>query len=401
MGNIFEKEVGKDSVFIDRNLVTPHYTPDKLPFREKQIKELTSALAQALKAAKPDNLFLYGRTGTGKTVTAKFVVKQLLEYAAKHQGKVSTCYVNCRNYTSKYKVFLKCCKEFYPEESFLGFSSGFVFEKLQDYVKANQSAVVLVLDEIDKVKDLDDMVYALTRSNDELSQGSISVIGISNNLVFKDRLDARTKSALCEKEMVFPPYNAEELKEILKQRAQIAFKPRAVSASAINLAAAMAAKESGDARTAVTLLLRAGEIADKKKADKVLDEDVEKARKKVEDEIIINMVSTLPIQEKLVLYAIANLSVLKKGSPRLVQKDEDSSLYSGEVYEEYVRWAKKCKENVVSTRWYREYINELELYGLLITTSSGAGQRGQTTFIKLGHDAKKIRSLLDKDLGVV
>jgi cell division control protein 6 len=351
MANIFEKEVSRDSVFKDRNLVTPHYTPDKLPFRDKQIKELSSTLVFALKNAKPDNLFLYGRTGTGKTVTAKFVVKQLLEFAGEKKAEVSTCYVNCRNYTSKYKVFLKCCKEFFPDESFLGFSAGFVFEKLQDYVKERKSAVILILDEIDKVKDLDDMIYALTRSNDELNEGSISVIGISNNLVFKDRLDARTKSALCEKEMVFPPYNAEELNEILKQRAEIAFKPKAVTPSALNLASAIAAKESGDARTAVTLLLRAGEIADKKKAEKVEDEDVANARKKVEDEIIFNMISTLPIQEKLVLYAIANLSAMKKGAPRLVQKDEDYSLYSGEVYEEYMRWANKCGENVVSTRW--------------------------------------------------
>ena len=388
----------KKSVFKNRDLVTPHYMPDKLPFRENQIKQMTNVLALALKGSKPDNIFIYGRTGTGKTVTTKFVLNQLNEFASKTNAKIVTTYINCRNHPTKYKVLLKCCSQYYPEHNFIGYSAGFVYEKVVSYVEKNECFAIIALDEIDKVKDLDDLIYALTRSNDEISKGGISIIGISNNVLFKDRLDARTKSSLCQQELVFPPYNAYELKEILKQRVELAFNENAVQESAINLAAAIAAKESGDARTAVMLLLRAGEIADQKGLSVVTDKEVEEARKKVEEEIILNMISTLPIQEQLVLLAITKLSLNKRGINKLTGMQEENVLYSGEVYEEYCRIARSLKENVVSARWYREYIHELETYGLIVTTASGAGQRGQTTFIKLGYEAQKIYSSLSKIL---
>ena len=397
MDNIFEKEFARETIFLDRNLISPHYTPKVLPFRETYIEKISNILSQTLHGKKTDNLFLYGKTGAGKTAVTKHVVQQLLEFASNKNIPVKGTYVNCRNHNSKYRVLIKIVKELYPEENFLGFSSAFVYEKLLDYAKKGNQ-LVLVLDEIDKIKDVDDLVYSLTRGNDELTIGGISLVGISNNLMFKDKLDPRTKSSLCEKELVFPPYNAAELSEILLQRSKIAFKPGTVETSAINLAAAIAAQESGDARTAVMLLLRAGDLADRKEIEKVTDEDVKKAKSQVEEELIFNMLSTLPEQQKLVIYAIAKLSLEKKPMQKITGETEKGVLFSGEIYEEYCRIAKRYKESVVSSRWYRQYINELEMYGLILITASGKGIKGQTRLIKLGYSALKIRGLMEKEL---
>ncbi len=397
--NLFEKEFSKNTVFLDRNLITPHYIPKELPFRETQIKEITEILGVTLRGKKANNLFVYGKTGTGKTSVTKNVITQLVEFAKAKNIAVDCCYINCRTHNSKYKVLIKIVKEFYPEENFLGFSAVFVYEKLLDYVRKGKE-LVIVLDEIDKVRDLDELIYSLTRGNDEVRKGGLSLIGISNNLFFKDRLDPRTKSSLCEQEMVFPPYNAEELREILKQRASIAFKPRTVSNAAINLAAAYSAQESGDARTAVMLLLRAGEIADRKGLEGVTDEEVEKAKSKVEEEIIFNMVSTLPRQQQLVLYAIASLTSNKRPFRKITGETEPGILFSGEIYDEYVRIAKGFREDVISSRWYRQYISELEMYGLIFSTASGKGIKGQTRLIKLGFDAGKIKGLIEKELAL-
>ncbi|MFH1751413.1 MAG: AAA family ATPase, partial [archaeon] len=381
--NIFEKELNKKSIFIDRNAISPHYLPKRLPFRQKQIKEISKIMAVSLRNKKPDNLFVYGKVGSGKTSVLKHVMSELTDYAVKNNVKVKNVYINCRNHNSKYKVLIKAVKELFPEQSFLGFSAAFVYEKLMEFASQGNE-LMLVLDEIDRVKELDDLVYALSRANDELEKGSITVMGISNNLLFKERLDARTKSSLCEQELVFPPYNAEELREILSERTTIAFKKGSVKQSAINLAAAIAAQESGDARTAVTLLLRAGEIAEKNGLTSVRDEEVKKAKEKVEREVTINMISTLPTQQQLVLYAIASLSVNRKGIKTITGLGEEGVLYSGETFEEYTKLCKQLKENPVSTRWFREYVNELEVYGLVTTTHSGKGIRGTTTLIKLG-----------------
>ena len=397
MDNIFEKEFARETIFLDRNLISPHYTPKVLPFRETYIEKISNILSQTLHGKKTDNLFLYGKTGAGKTAVTKHVVQQLLEFASNKNLPVKGTYVNCRNHNSKYRVLIKIVKELYPEENFLGFSSAFVYEKLLDYAKKGNQ-LVLILDEIDKIKDVDDLVYSLTRGNDELTIGGISLVGISNNLMFKDKLDPRTKSSLCEKELVFPPYNAAELSEILLQRSKIAFKPGTVEPSAINLAAAIAAQESGDARTAVMLLLRAGDLADRKEIEKVTDEDVKKAKSQVEEELIFNMISTLPEQQKLVIYAIAKLSLEKKPMQKITGETEKGVLFSGEIYEEYCRIAKRYKESVVSSRWYRQYINELEMYGLILLTASGKGIKGQTRLIKLGYSALKIRGLMEKEL---
>lgn len=394
--NVFAREFEKETIFLDRNLMTPYYTPEVLPFRETYIENISKILAKTLKGQKSDNIFIFGKTGTGKTSVTKHVLKQLLDFTSKNGLMVVGNYVNCRNHNSKYRVLIKLVKDFYPEENFLGFSASFIYEKLVDFArKGNQ--IVIVLDEIDKTKDLDELIYGLTRANNEIEKGGITLVGISNNLTFKERLDPRTKSSLCQQEMIFPPYNAEELTEILRQRVMIAFKPKCVDESAIRLAAAIAAKESGDARTAVMLLLRAGELADMK-GRIVTDLEVQKARKQVEEELVLNMVSTLPEQEQLVLYAISCLTLSKKPVQKITGEKEEGVLFSGEVYEEYCKISKKLSNTTVSSRWYREYISELEMYGIIYTTNSGKGIKGQTRLIKLGVEADKIKSLIEKQM---
>ena len=88
--------------------------------------------------------------------------------------------------------------------------------------------MIVVLDEIDRIKNLDDLIYTLTRSNDELQKGRISIIGITNNVMMKKVLDPRSKSTLCEEEMVFAPYNAEQIEDFLKQRASQGFKEKTI-----------------------------------------------------------------------------------------------------------------------------------------------------------------------------
>ncbi|MCD6434025.1 MAG: AAA family ATPase [Candidatus Diapherotrites archaeon] len=391
---------------MNRDIMTPHYIPSKLLFRDIQIKEITTNLAPLFKGLRANNLFLYGKTGTGKTATAKFVLREFEEFASKNKTtNAKTIYINCRIHNSKYKVLLKILANLYPDKDFIGFSSTFLHEKLMEYLDENSMKLVLILDEIDKVKDVDELVYVLTRCNDDLANASITIVGISNNVFFKQRLDPRTRSSLCEKELVFPPYNANELKAILSERVSLAFKKGAVSKSAVALAAAIAAQESGDARTAVLLLLRAGEIADSLQKKRVEEVDVLRAKESVEEEIILSMINTLPEHEQLVLYAIASLTIAKKGIKKIsgfssnntLSQLSDVVLISGEIYEEYLTIAEKLKGNAVSLRWFQQYINELEMHGLIAVAEAGRGFRGNTRIIKLAYDAEKIKNIIEKN----
>ncbi len=397
--NIFYELLNQDSVFIDKTKISPHYTPVSLPFRNQEIKTLSIWLSPVLKKAKPHNIFIYGKVGTGKTTVVKHVIDNLLSCSKEHSLPLYTIYINCRNFQTKNAVLFYCVQHFFPNKNFVGYSKSFIYDKFLTYIKEKELNFIVVLDEVDKIKEreIDDLIYSLTRTNDELVFGSVSVVGISNNLFFKSKLDLRTKSSLCQQEAVFPPYDAEQLKEILKQRVPLAFKAEVVDVSAINAAAALSAKESGDARTAVMLLLRAGELADLNKEKRVTDQDVLKAKAKVESEIIKSMVLTLPVQLQLVLLAISEKSLSPKAILKITGQLDSNVLYSGEVYEKYEELCKKYSEKVVSTRWFREYINELETYGFITTTVSGKGVKGNTTLIKLGFDAKNLANMIVKE----
>lgn len=398
---MFNQHLNKHTVFKNREIISPHYIPDTLPFRENQIREIITTLAPTITLTRPNNLFIYGKTGTGKTATIKKVLDKMQETIKERdinlEKRVITYYINCRSHNSKYKTLLKLTAKLY-NENYVGYSASFVYDKVIDFIKKNKAIVIIVLDEIDLLQDIDDAIYSLNRANDEINSGGIAIIGISNNVMFKEKLDPRTKSSLCQKELVFPPYNAQELKEILTQRAKEGFNQNCVEDSALALAAAFSAQESGDARTALMLLERAGEIADEKEKSSVSDSEVKNAKIRVEEEIIINMISTLPEQVQFVLYSIATLTKNKQFSVKLL--DEGEVLYSGDIYNEYCKHIKEIGKTCVSTKWFKQYIDELDLYGLIITTNSGKGVRGSTTLVKLGFDANTTYDVLKNTLGL-
>jgi cell division control protein 6 len=247
------------------------------------------------------------------------------------------------------------------------------------------------------VKDLDNLLYTLTRANDDLKKGNVSLVGVSNKVNFKERLDARAKSSLCEEELVFQPYDAPQLGGILAQRVPLAFEAGALNESAVNLAAAIAAGENGDARYALNLLLRAGELTEQKNRERVTDREVEEARRLADEDKAFDVIGTLPEHQQLVLFGLANLAQ-DVSYKRLVEEGGDKYYFSGEVYERYCRAAKTLAKEPRTSRWYREYLHELETLGLITTIESGRGIRGHATLVRLGYEPAKVKRVLEKTL---
>jgi len=395
----FSELINKATVFSDRNVLSPHYVPGTLPFRDAEIEKIMASVVPALKNERPHNMFVYGKTGTGKTCSVKHVLIKFSE----HKANARHVYMNCRMYNSRYRVIQKIAKELLPQLDSMGFGLAMLYEKVMEEV-AKGTHLIVVLDEVDMVKDLDDLLYTLTRANDELAAGSISILGITNRVNFKDQLGTRSKSSLCENEMVFAPYTATQLQSIVRQRAKMGFKHGVVEDSAINLSAALTANDSGDARYALKLLLKAGEIADDRGITKITDKEVEDARRSVDTDIAFEAISTLPDHQQLVLLAIANLALDKGKNTRLTSgtpDEDDSFLTSGEVYEGYCAAARKHRKPRRSARWYREYLNDLEMLGLITTVESGAGMRGRTRLIRIGYPATDVQKIVEKNFSII
>jgi cell division control protein 6 len=397
----FEELLSKGTVFRDKNILSPHYVPEQLPYREDEIRKIMQAVAPAIQGGKPKNLFVYGVTGSGKTCCTKYVLKRLAE---QRSSFARTAYMNCRIYDTRYKIIQKCISEYEPDFARTGYSFAIIYEKILDWLEGEIKGsdqtkgkqLIVVLDEIDLVKDLDSLLYTLTRANDDLRSGGVSVIGISNRISFTNRLDTRSKSSLCEEELVFQPYNAEQLSGILRERANTAFNDGVIQEGAVSLAAAIAAGENGDARYALSLLLRAGEAAEQRNSV-VSDREVEFARKSADEDRANEVIGSLPEHQQLVLYSLATLASDLEYK-KLVEDSGEKYYFSGEVYERYCRLAKKSGREPRTSRWYREYLHELESLGLLTSITSGKGVRGHATLIKLGYEPSKVKKIIEKKL---
>lgn len=404
--NLFSDFKDDYRLFKNKDSLSPHFTPPKLPYREEEIKKVVELLAPAIRREKPSNLFIYGKTGVGKTIVARFVSSELEEMCREKGIPLFVCYINNKMHDSKYRCLVKLLKElweqkkeYFEERGVKVHDSGapptVIYDTLIEFIKRLSAGVVVILDEVDTVKDLDSLLYSLTRANDEIDSGFVTIVGISNNLFFKKNIDPRSKSTLCEEEIVFPPYNAKQLTTILRERAKIGFKEGKVDQSAIRLIAAIASKEGGDARYALRLLRKAGELAEGGNARILKVKEVEEAKKSVEEDIVIESLNTLPEHQQIALLAISNLL---EAAQRDLRGEKRKQFSSGEVYDEYKKVCRQVGENTRSMRWVREYLNDLEMLGFISMQFSGKGSRGQTRLIELGEDPRKIKEFVLKSL---
>jgi len=362
--------IGKGKVFKARELLLPDYVPETLPHRENQIRKLVEILSPLVRSERPSNIFIYGLTGTGKTAVTKFVLKNLHK---RFPSNFTYVYVNTRQSDTPYRILADILESLNSKVPFTGLSTAELFRRLLKKLNDIDSIVVIVLDEIDAMvkKHGDDILYRFTRANNELGKSLISLIGITNDVRFVETLDPRVKSSLSEEELVFPPYNAEELEDILKQRAKFAIYEEAINDDVIRLCAALAARDHGDARRALDLLRVAGEIAEREGKDKITVTEVEKARVEIERDRVYEVLSTLPFHSKLVLTAI--LKGLKS----------KSTLTTGEVYEIYLKLANKIGVENVTQRRVSDILNELDMVGIITAKVVNRGRYGKTKEINL------------------
>ena len=369
LDSIFSKALQSQPLFIDRQALQSDYVPNHLPFRNHQISSVGEVLAPILQRAKPSNLLIYGKTGTGKTAVTKYVTSRLKHTCASQQLKCSFVYCNTRLSGTEYRTLAELAAGIDLKVPFTGLALSELLSRVQQYIKDNKIHVLFTLDEIDYlVRALgDDLLYNLTTSTDKVTPGSISLIGISNDLKFKEDLGARVISRLSEEELVFPPYLAEELKTILNERASIALRPSTYSTAAINLCAALSGSEHGDARRAVDLLRVAAEIAEREGSQQLQEKHVKIALQKIDQDRILEALKTLPLHAKLVLLATIFSS-----------QNHDSNSSSGSVYDKYSELCKRGATEPLTTRRVSGLLTELDTLGLINATLVNYGRYGRT-----------------------
>ena len=438
---LFDDLLEGDPIFENKEVLRPSYTPRKLPHREEQINNMATILVTALRGDTPSNILIYGKTGTGKTASAKFVSEELESTSEKYEVPCEVEYINCEVTDTQYRVLAQLANKFidkneaviddrlaeltdlreraredstvlvdtdygsieavtdriedleadreeFEQVPMTGWPTDRVYSTFFDAVDYHERVVVIMLDEIDKLveKSGDDTLYNLSRMNSELESSRVSIMGISNDLKFTDFLDPRVKSSLGEEEIVFPPYDANQLRDILNHRADVAFEEGALTDDVIPLCAAFAAQEHGDARRALDLLRTAGELAERDQTDVVDENHVRKAQEKIELDRVVEVVRTLPTQSKLVLFSIITL-----------EKNGVNNINTGEVYNVYQRLCEEIDVDTLTQRRVTDLISELDMLGIVNAVVVSKGRYGRTKEISLSVPIAETEAVLMSD----
>ena len=395
LSSFFENYLSKDTIFKNKKALQANYAPETIPHRDKQIKEIANIFAPSLKTEKPSNLFLYGKTGTGKTISIKYVSSQIEELASKKNIPIKIIYVNCKLKKvadTEYRLIAHLAREFGKEIPVTGLPTDEIYNIFFKSIDEKEIIIILVLDEIDELikKTGDRLLYNLTRINSELKKAQVALAGISNNINFSDSLDPRVKSSLSEEELVFPPYNALQLQDILQQRAKKAFKQGKLAEGVISKCAAYAAREHGDARRALDLLRVAGEVAERNNIQKVELNHIDEAEQKIERDRTLEIASSQPKQFQATLYSILEVKSQKK-----------NLIFAGEVYETYKKICIQAGLRPLTQRRLSDIISELDMLGVINAKIISKGRYGRTREIKLAipiHTQKEVKKIIEGGL---
>ncbi|WP_231189794.1 orc1/cdc6 family replication initiation protein [Haladaptatus sp. DYF46] len=358
--------------FRNREALLDDYTPDTFVGRDDELDEYHEALEPVIYGEQPNNIFLYGKTGVGKTAATKYLLRNLEEDANQFEDlELATAYINCDGFETSYRVgvaLINALRDPADQISESGYSTSEIYAMLWDDLDADGGIVLLVLDEVDHINQGEDSIlYQLSRAreNENLREARVGVIGISNDLTFRDRLSPKVRSSLCERTISFPHYTATELLEVLEQRSEVAFKSNVLSNEVLPKCAALGAQSAGDARHALDLLLTAGDIARGNESETVQERHVDHALERVEKEEITEGISNLTEHEQHILYALATLDA-EDGTP----------VRSREIYPRYRNMCSLSGRDAHTSRWLRDHLDELGMLGILSVTEKNEGLAG-------------------------
>jgi archaeal cell division control protein 6 len=381
-------------IFANRELVRVGHVPElsRVVGRDNEVREVGGALGPATQGGPPETSIIYGKTGTGKSLVARCVTREATRRASDNGYTLQYSYVDCSDYQSETKASREMARELRKNLSIeksiprIGIGAADYRDITWELLAEEDiDSFVVILDEIDKLDD-DELLRSISRAKESgKSDTNIGVICISNKIEYRDRLNERVDSSLQDNELVFDPYDANQLREILRNRKD-AFNDGVLTDGVIARTAALAAREHGDARKAVDTLYEAGRLAEKAGDSQVTEDYVDNALKKAEANRFQKLVSGQTPHVKLVLHALAGLS----------EAHEVNRFRTAEVYKWYVNIAENEGSHPLSHDRVSRLLKEQSFLGITESEHTGGGP-GEGSYLehRLMRDPEIVLEALD------
>ncbi len=376
-------------VFRNRESLQESYTPERIVGRDDELEEYRDALVPVVYGEKPDNVFLYGKSGVGKTASTKYMLRELEKSCEDRDVELTVVELNCEPLNTSNQVAVRIGESLptsRDRDPISEFHSGWkVYEELFSRLDETGGIVLIVLDEVDSLnkEGLNEVFYQLTRAgaNDYIESVKIGTIGISSDLTLRQDMRNDVKSSLCEVSIEFPAYDAEQLYEVLSQRVEVAFDPGAVDENVVRYCAACGAQDGGDARKALDLLRKAGDVARRREQERVTAELAEQGREEMEAEEVVESIEGFSHHERITMYAIATLEA----------EEGDEKYRSRGVYQRYKELVEEADAEPVTYRRVQQYLGSFKDMNLTQTETRHRGRRGGTFLVhQLNYDVEAV-----------
>lgn len=394
------------SVFANKDLVHPDTIIDanRIVGRDEQLDRIIELLLPAVKGGRQDNILQFGPSGTGKSLIINATAEEVATLCENRGVDFGVIRINCQRISSEDKAVYAMLQDVSEKTGAeigikkQGTATSDKYDRLYEIVNERFEAILFILDEIDYLTgnsnddepDYSRLLYQLSRATAEGDiEGRSAVAALTNDTQLIQKLDGRTASSFNPDNVVFPDYDATQIRAILKHRKD-AFRDGVLSGDVIPLAAAFAAQDEGDARKAIDLLRKAGEMADREGSETVEERHVRTAQGKLDVDQAQKTINGLSAQKKYTLYALTSVAVHATRSL--------DSIPGPVAYEVYSYVTKSIDTDTKSDDSFRRYAKELASYNIISKDRSGRGRgRGVHNEYALAIDPETVEETIERD----
>ncbi|WP_049917132.1 Cdc6/Cdc18 family protein [Halogeometricum pallidum] len=385
----------QDPIFARKELLHVGHVPEenRIVGRDTEIESVAEEIGAIVRDDPPNNVMIYGKTGTGKSLVSRHVAGRAKDAAGSNGVECNIVYVDCSEANTETRATRQIATALKQETSYdqriplRGVGTMEYYQHIWRILDTHLDSILLILDEIDKLAS-SNILMQLSRAREAgKTDCYIGIIGISNKIQYKEQLDERIDSSFGHRELFFHPYDAEQLKEIMRNRTD-AFQPGVLGSGTIELCAALAAKKHGDARKAIDILKEAGELARRNDDEAITDQHIKQAQNVAEINRVEELTSGGTIHAKLALYSLASLIIT--GSKE--------SFSTRDVYERYEQMCELVGYDAVTENGLYKQLKEQAFLGIIESTKTGGGRsQGSYLLHRLVTNPKHIIKAVHRD----